>query len=371
MSAKPPQREALSASVLDALIRAGLIALLVAFCFRIFHPFLNLLLWSVILAVMLYPLHRRLARRLGQKGDGRAGTLIVLLGIAVLAVPVYLLGMSLTDSAHRAMELVKADGLHVPPPPDAVATWPLVGERLHAFWLQAATDLTGLARNFAPQVKEVSLTLLSKMAKVGIGLLMFLAALVIAGIVMAYGAAGHNSAIRICARIFSPEKALHITELCTATIRAVAQGVVGIAFAQMLLIGIGFVAMDIPGAGLLALVVLVFGILQLPATLVTLPVIIYVFATRDISAGTVVFAIYVFVAGLIDNVLKPLLLGRGVDVPMPVILVGALGGMITDGIIGLFVGPVVLAVAYELFWQWVDDRPAHLPSEPASPAPDP
>jgi predicted PurR-regulated permease PerM len=141
--------------------------------------------------------------------------------------------------------------------------------------------------------------------------------------------------------------------LCTGTIRAVAQGVIGIAFIQMLLIGTGFVLMGVPGAGILALVVLVFGIAQLPATLITIPVIIYVFATYGATVGTIVFSVYVFLAGLVDNVLKPLLLGRGVDVPMPVILIGSLGGMATIGVIGLFIGPVVLGVAYQLFWRWV------------------
>lgn len=115
--------------------------------------------------------------------------------------------------------------------------------------------------------------------------------------------------------------------------------------------------MGIPGAGLLALAVLLLGIMQLPVTLITLPVIAYVFATEGASTVTIVFSVYVFVAGLVDNVLKPLLLGRGVDVPMPVVLIGALGGMVTSGIIGLFIGPVVLAVGYQLFWQWVEVRP--------------
>ena len=133
-----------------------------------------------------------------------------------------------------------------------------------------------------------------------------------------------------------------------------AQGVVGIAFIQMLLIGVAFELKGIPGAGLLALAVLLFGILQVPVTLITLPVIGLVFVTEGASMATIVFAIYVFIAGLVDNVLKPLLLGRGVDVPMPVILIGALGGMVTKGIIG----PVILAVGYQLFWQWVKDQPA-------------
>jgi predicted PurR-regulated permease PerM len=156
-----------------------------------------------------------------------------------------------------------------------------------------------------------------------------------------------------------------IAELCTATIRAVAQGVVGIAFIQMLLIGIGFVLMGIPGAGLLALAVLLLGIMQLPATLITIPVIVYVIATQGVSAMTVIFSVYVFVAGLADNVLKPLLLGRGVAVPMPVVLIGALGGMVTGGIIGLFIGPVLLSVGYQLFWRWVREpaKPERLKEE--------
>jgi predicted PurR-regulated permease PerM len=233
-----------------------------------------------------------------------------------------------------------------------------VGKRLYASWLQASTDLTSLAQQFAPQLKTATLTMLRKLAGLGMGLLMFMAALVIAGIFMAYAQGGHRSAVRIASRIFGEGKGQRITALCTATIRAVAQGVVGIAFIQMLLIGVGFVLMDVPGAGLLALVVLLFGIMQLPATLITLPVIVFVFATQGASAATIVFSIYVFVAGLIDNVLKPLLLGRGVDVPMPVVLIGALGGMVTSGIIGLFIGPVLLAVGYQLFWQWIDEQPA-------------
>jgi predicted PurR-regulated permease PerM len=172
---------------------------------------------------------------------------------------------------------------------------------------------------------------------------------------MAHGEKGHDSAVEIASRISGPENGPQIADLCTATIRAVAQGVVGIAFIQMLLIGIGFVVMGIPGAGLLALAVLLLGIMQLPATLITIPVIIFVIATQGVSTMTIIFSVYVFVAGLADNVLKPLLLGRGVAVPMPVVLIGALGGMVTGGVIGLFIGPVMLAVGYELFWRWVKD----------------
>ena len=148
-----------------------------------------------------------------------------------------------------------------------------------------------------------------------------------------------------------------LAELCTGTIRAVAQGVVGVAFIQTLILGLGFIVMGIPGAGLLALGVLLLGITQLPVVLITLPAVAYVFMTSDSLLVSILFTVWTVAGGLADNVLKPLMFGRGSKVPMAVILIGALGGMVTGGIIGLFIGPVILAVGYMLFWHWVEDQP--------------
>ena len=347
---------ALSGGLLDVLIRAGLITVLVLFCFQIFEPFLNLMLWAVILAITLYPLHTLLKRKLGNK-DGRAATLIVVVALALLMVPIYLLGTSITESVEGALAILKSDSVTIPLPNEKIATLPLIGERLYAFWLQSATDMSSVVMKLMPYIKTIGLTLLGKMAGVGVGFLLFIGALIIAGVLMAYGDNGERSAIAIATRLSGPERGRRIATLCTATIRAVAQGVVGIAFIQMLLVGVGFVLMGVPGAGLLAMVALLMGIMQLPVILVTVPVIAYVFATDGTTLGTVVFCIYSLIAGMSDNVLKPLMLGRGVDVPMPVILIGALGGMVSGGFIGLFIGPVMLAVAYQLFWQWIDDQP--------------
>ncbi|TXI88565.1 MAG: AI-2E family transporter, partial [Cupriavidus sp.] len=219
----------------------------------------------------------------------------------------------------------------------------------------------------APQLKAASMTVLGAAGGVGVGLLIFVGALIIAGIFMAYAESGERAAVRIMTRIMGPGRGARITALCTATIRAVAQGVVGIAFIQMMLIGIAFVVRGVPGAGLLALAILLIGIMQLPATLITVPVILYVFATDGMTAGNVIFAVYVFIAGLADNVLKPMMLGRGVEVPMPVVLIGALGGMVSGGVIGLFIGPIALAVGYQLFWQWVDQPPVEALVEGGTP----
>jgi predicted PurR-regulated permease PerM len=274
----------------------------------------------------------------------------------VILVPTYLLGVAVADSIEHGMAIFKSGSFRIPPPAESVSTWPIVGQRVYDFWQQASIDLTGVAQRFAPQLKDVSLAVLGAVTGLGAGLLVFFVALIVAGILMAHGEKGHASAVKIASRISGPENGPQITELCTSTIRAVAQGVVGIAFIQMLLIGVAFVVMGVPGAGLLALAVLLVGIMQLPATLITVPVIVFVIVTSGANTMTIIFSIYVFVAGLADNVLKPLLLGRGVAVPMPVVLIGALGGMVTGGVIGLFIGPVMLAVGYQLFWRWVEDH---------------
>lgn len=353
MSLTPPPELQFSRNLLDTFIRAALIAILVYSCYMVFHPFLSMMLWALILAVTLYPLHGKIKARLGNR-DGRAASVLVILSIVILLVPVYFLGASLTESVQSAIATVKTGDVHIPPPAASVAQWPLIGKSLYDFWSNAASDLTSVLQAAAPHMKDFTLGFLSKLAGVGASFLVFIGSLIIAGVMMAYGESGHKSAVRIADRIIGTDRSQSFITLCTATIRAVAQGVIGIAFIQMVVIGLGFVVMGVPGAGLLAMGVLLLGIMQLPVPLLTIPVIAFVFFTEGSSLATIVFGIYTFIGGLLDNVLKPLLLGRGVDVPMPVILIGALGGMLAGGIIGLFIGPVVLAVGYKLFWQWID-----------------
>jgi predicted PurR-regulated permease PerM len=150
---------------------------------------------------------------------------------------------------------------------------------------------------------------------------------------------------------------LELAQLSTATIRSVAQGVIGVALIQAVLLGIGLVWSGIPAAGLLVIAVLLLGIAQLPAVIISLPVIAYVWIAGDHSAlASILITIYLFIAGMADNFLKPFLLGRGVDVPMPVVLLGALGGMVWASIIGMFVGAVFLSLGYQLFMAWVHNQ---------------
>lgn len=356
---------ALSQGLLDVLIKAGLIATLVIFAFQVFQPFMELMLWAVILAVTLYPLLLWL-KGFSKLKDGHSATLIVLFVLLVMLAPVYLLAVSVGESVDGLVEVLKSGTWSVPVPPESVAQWPLIGPRLYDIWLTASQSLSSVLHSLLPHLKDTGRMLLGAAASAGGAFLLFIGAVIISGIIMAFGDKGKMATQRIAIRVSGEERGKSIAQLCTATIRAVAMGVIGIAVIQMLLIGLGFVVKGIPGAGILALIVLVLGIAQAPATLVTLPVIIYVLSTQGFTAANIAFSIYIFVAGLADNVLKPMLLGRGVDVPMPVVLIGALGGMVVKGIIGLFIGPVLLAVAYNLFWQWVDQQAPAVkgPAEP-------
>ena len=153
-----------------------------------------------------------------------------------------------------------------------------------------------------------------------------------------------------------------LARLTTATIRAVAQGVIGVAFIQAIVVGLCLLVAGVPWAGVLAVVVLVLGIAQVPALLVILPAIAYVWMSGENgTAAAIVYTVLLLVSGMADNVLKPLMLGRGVDAPMPVILLGALGGMAAAGLHGLFVGATLLALGYQIFMGWVATRPQEEP----------
>jgi predicted PurR-regulated permease PerM len=342
----------ISHKVLDLFIRAGLIVFLVVYCYQIFKPFIGLMLWSLILAVALYPLHTLIARKMGNR-DGYAATALVLVIVLIVFTPTTLLVFSFADSSTELVKQVQSGTLQVPAPPESVDQWPVVGKNLYTLWSSAHTDLGGVIAKYEPKISVITKQILGYTASAGKAILMFLAALVLSGIWMAYGSSGHAEAKAIAKRMAGDKEGEVLVALSTATIRAVAQGVIGIACVQALLLGAGFILVGIPAAGIWALLVLLLGIVQIPAILIALPTIIYVFSTNDSTAVAVMYAVYTLVAGMADNILKPLVLGRGVDAPMPVILLGALGGMATGGIIGLFLGSVMLALGYQLFMAWV------------------
>jgi predicted PurR-regulated permease PerM len=313
--------------------------------------------WAVILAVALFPLHRFLARKMGNK-RGLAATVLVLLGIVLIVTPTAVLMSEMADSVHRLVRDVEANTLQIPAPRAGVAEWPLIGERVHAAWSRAHTDLPALMTSMQPKIGELARAGLGFVAGVGGAVLGFLAALIIAGILMAFGEAGDRGSRAIFGRVFGTAHGAELVHLSTATIRAVAQGVIGVAFIQAIIVGLTLLVVGVPWAGVLAAICLVLGIAQVPALIVTLPAMAYLWMSGDYGRGeAIAYTALLFVAGMADNVLKPLMLGRGVDAPMPVILLGALGGMASAGILGMFLGATLLALGYQVLMDWVAANP--------------
>ena len=346
-----------AARLLDVFVRTGLVLALVLLCYHFFSPFLTMMLWALILAVTIYPLHEMLAGRIGGK-QGLASTLIVLVAIAVIVTPTIMLASQFGDSVHELVKGVRDNTLEVPAPSEKVAAWPVVGKKVHAIWSQAHDDLPALVKSMQPKIGELATKALGIVAGLGGGLLMFVFAFIVGGIIMAFGESGAQAMQAIFERVFGMARGEEFTKLSTATVRAVASGVIGIACIQALLIGVSLMIASVPFAGVLAVIVLVLGVAQLPALLVTLPVIGWIWASGDYATvPAVAYSVLLVVGGMADNVLKPIMLGRGVDAPMPVILIGALGGMATTGILGMFIGATALAVGYQIFMRWVADNP--------------
>ena len=349
--------------LLDVLIRAALVGVLVVLCYRIFAPFLPLMAWAVVLAVTLYPLQRWLTDRLGGR-KGLAATILVLLCCALIIAPSAVLMNSFGSSVHGFILAVQNDTLEIPAPRERVLSIPIVGEKLHGLWSQAHTDLPAFIQSLQPKIGELARKALAVVAGIGIGLLKFVAAFIIAGVLMAYGESGSGASRKIFSRVLDAERGPRFAALATATIRAVAQGVIGIAFIQAMLVGLCLLLAGIPWAGVLAAITLVLSIAQIPALIVILPVIGYIWSSGDYGTGAAIgYSVLLLLAGLADNILKPIMLGRGVDAPMPVVLLGALGGMATAGILGMFVGATLLTIGYQIFMAWVagpqaDPKPA-------------
>lgn len=337
---------------IESAIRLGVIVLLVLWCFNIVKPFVLLILWGAIIAVAIYPLFMKFQSLLGGR-QKLAATLMTLVALAMLITPTVMLSDSAIRNSKAFATKLQEGSLTIPPPSETVKNWPLVGERVHDIWSLASTNLEALIKKYREQLAALGKFALSAAAGAGVTVLQFMVSIILAGIFLVYAGSSKHAVERLSTRLAGSQDGMKFAEMAGATIRSVAQGVLGVALIQATLAGIGFIVMGVPYAGILTLLVLLWAIVQLPTLIVLAPVIIYVFS-KAATVSAVIFLIWNLLVGLSDNVLKPLLLGRGLDIPMPVILLGAIGGMIMSGLIGLFVGAVVLSLGYTLYTAWLN-----------------
>ena len=339
-------------NTIEAAIRLGLLMLLAAWCFMIVYPFIEPVMWGVIIAVAFYPLFIKLRSVMGERNK-LASAVYTLLALAFLITPTLMISNSVIESSQAISEKYDQGQLQIPPPKEGVKEWPLIGEKLYAFWSQASTNLQGTIENYEPQLKQAGEKIIAIAAGAGGGILQFVISIIISGIMVANAPAAYKVTLKTFSRLTNETQGEMFTNLSRDTIRSIAQGVIGIAIIQALLSGLGMYIMDVPAWGLWSLFILVLAIAQLPPLLVLGFVIAYVWTAAE-TTPAVIFTIYALIVSGSDSFLKPLLLGRGLKTPMLVILLGAIGGMLMSGIIGLFIGAVILALGYELFMEWLD-----------------
>jgi len=335
---------------LEVSIHIGLAFLLAMSCLLILRPFIPLLAWGIIIAVAAYPGFKKLQKLLGGRGVLAAVVFTVAL-LAILILPVVLLADSLIGGVQSITAHVKSGAPIIPPPPSSIAAWPLIGAPLTRVWLLASRDLSELLREFAPQIKSALPGVLSATAGLGATVLQLLLSIVVSGALLANAPAAYGMTGSLFERLFD-EKGLELQELVGSTIRSVTFGIIGVAIIQSVFAAIGFLVVALPAFGLWAVLFLIAAVLQF-GMVVLIPAVIYVFATAT-TTKAVIFLIWCIIVGLMDNVLKPILLGRGVAVPIAVVFLGAIGGFVALGIIGLFVGAIALSVGYKLFLAWLE-----------------
>ncbi len=338
-----------------AVIRLALLALLVFLCLRVLAPFLNPIIGGIVVAIALHGPHEKLTRILRGR---RAPASACLIGVLLLALmlPAIALGANVVQTATELSGEFAAENIEVPPPPASVADWPIVGDRVYDLWLGASRNLESALVKLGPYLRDIGLWLVETMGDLGWGLLMFVVSIVIGGALLPVRERG-VAMTRKVATIVAGDRGPELANLIGTSVHSVIRGVIGVALIQSVLAGLGMLAVGVPGAGIWALLILLLAVMQLPPMIVLVPVIIYVFSVKPTMVA-VIFMIFALVVGASDNVLKPLLMGRGSKTPMLVLFMGSLGGFIAGGILGLFVGAVVLSMGYTVFMAWIEEPTA-------------
>lgn len=355
----PLDESRLEARAAELLLRLGALGVILYGAYALLQPFFPLLLWAVILATALNPLHQWLSARLG--GRFRLSAVLITLGLLAVAIgPVAALADSLIGTVKAVAAHVEKGGLQVPALPAFVTDLPVVGDQIGRFWTSATANMDATVQKYAPLLIPQAGELIGILGSVAKGVLGFVFAVILTGILLAASPGLTEIGRKLADRLAGRPNGTHVIMLATQTIRGVSRGVVGVAVLQALLTGVVLQAFGVPGAGLLAFAGLILCIVQIGLIPVVGPVLIWAWMSMTPGQALLMTALLVPV-GLIDNVLKPLWMSRGLETPASLMLVGVIGGTLSAGVVGVFVGPMVLAVLHDLAKAWID-RPDPLPA---------
>jgi predicted PurR-regulated permease PerM len=353
----PPAPRDLAGTTLAVLFIGGLIVA----SLWIIRPFLPAVVWAVTLVIATWPLMLRIQRYVGNRRAVAVMIMTVTL-LLVLIVPVTLAVMTIVANVDEITELVRGLlSLRVPAPPDWVAQVPLVGASMARVWAQfTATGVHDLAPRLTPYAGEVTRWFVSAIGGIGVVLLQFLLVVAIAAGLYAGGEGAAAAALRFGRRLGNQRGEMAV-RLAGQAIYGVALGVVVTALAQSVVGGIGLLLAGVPFAPVLTALVFMLCLAQIGPAPVLIPAIVWMYYASDALWASVLL-LFSVVAMTMDNVLRPLLIRRGADLPLYLILAGVIGGLIAMGVLGIFLGPTILAVGYTLLSVWIAEA-----DEPAAP----
>jgi predicted PurR-regulated permease PerM len=338
-------------TIVDTLIRLGVLAMLLMWCFDILKPFVLILIWAVVIAIAIYPVHKFFVKFFRGKKI-LAVIVLTLFMLSIIIVPSGMIMYSLYEGINHFRELFNAGEPLIPPPGGNTANWPSIAKPIVEFWQLASDNLQETILKYSDQIKEYGTILLLALAGAGKGILSFIVSIIIAGFLLIYA----DSSAAVTQKIFRKlvgENSENFATITVLTIRNVVKGILGVAVIQATMAGIGFFIAGVPFAGLWTILCLILAIVQVGVGPIAIPVAIYMFSVSDTTTA-VILSIWLGITLLMDNILKPILLGRNAPAPMLVIFIGSIGGFIYNGFIGLFLGAIILTIGYKLFMTWLD-----------------
>ncbi|PKB15852.1 AI-2E family transporter [Flavobacterium sp. 5] len=338
--------------IADTIIRLGVLFLLIGWCYDILKPFVLIIVWAIVIAIAFSPVYERVVRLF--KGRKVLATIFVaLILLTLLVVPSILISQSLYEEINNFAHYYQTNEHLIPPPPETTKSWPTITKPIVEIWSSASEDISKVALKYSDQLKIAGAWLLLALAGIGKGILQFIVSIIIAMGLLLYS----ESLIKVSKNIFIKligTNGEHYADVTVITIRSVVKGFLGVALIQSLMAGAGFFFADVPFAGIFTIICLFLAIIQIGIGPIAIPIVIYTFSVADTTTATLL-AVWIGITLISDNILKPIFLGRGnPPAPMLVIFLGAIGGFIFNGFIGLFLGAVILTLGYKFFLSWID-----------------
>lgn len=326
------------------------LSLLIYFCFEIIKPFLTLLIWASVLAITMYPLHKKITKWLGGRKWVSAIIIVVVMFLLIIGPATSLL-LATIDEFKVLTAAYNEGRFYIPAPDETVKNWPVIGEKLYGIWLDASENIESFIGKHMETIKPIALKLLGLLSNAGMGILLLMASIIVGGFMMVYGEDGAKLARLLFVKLVG-KQGEKMEQSIAVTVRNVAKGVIGVAFIQAILAGAGMMIAGVPLAGLWALIGMVLAIVQLGLMPVSLGVIIYIWSTADTLTAVLLTAWMLFV-GVVDNIIKPFMMGIGAPAPILIVFMGTIGGFILSGFIGLFTGAIILTIGYTLVTAWL------------------